>query len=285
MSPELIPMIHTVRGCQVMLDRDLAELYQTETRSLKQAVKRNLSRFPSDFMFELTDNEVQLMVSQFVIPSKSHFGGSNPFVFTEQGVAMLATVLKSKIAIEVSLRILRAFVEMRKLLTGYTGLIQRIDRIEQKQTEQDQHFEQVFKALESDNQQLKQGVFFDGQTFDAYAFVSDIIRSARISIQIVDNYIDDSVLLLLAKREANIKAILYTRKISSLFQQDLLKHNAQYEPIEVKIFNLSHDRFLIVDQETVYHLGASLKDLGKKWFAFSLIERDSISILERLEKF
>lgn len=132
MSPELIPMIHTVRGCQVMLDRDLAELYQTETRSLKQAVKRNLSRFPSDFMFELTDNEVQLMVSQFVIPSKSHFGGSNPFVFTEQGVAMLATVLKSKIAIEVSLRILRAFVEMRKLLTGYTGLIQRIDRIEQK---------------------------------------------------------------------------------------------------------------------------------------------------------
>lgn len=283
-TSDIIPMIHTIRGFQVMLDRDLADFYQTDTRTLKQAVKRNLCRFPSDFMFELTENEIQLMVSQFVIPSKSHFGGSNPFVFTEQGVAMLTTVLKSRIAIEASLRILRAFVEMRKLLTGYSGLIQRVDRIEQKQTEQDQYFEKVFKALESDNLQKKQGVFFEGQTFDAYTFVSDIIRSARKSIQIIDNYVDDSVLLLLSKRGKNIKVIFYTSRISNVFQQDIQKHNAQYDTIEVKLFNSSHDRFLIIDRQTVYHLGASLKDLGKKWFAFSLIERDSLSILERLEK-
>lgn len=162
-----------------MLDRDLAKLYQTETRTLKQAVKRNLDRFPDDFMFELTDDDMDNMVSQSVIPSKSYFGGATPFAFTEHGVAMLSSVIRTPVAIEISLRIIRAFVEMRKLILGNAAMFQRLDRLELKQTETDQKFEQVFKALESRSQQPEKGIFFDGQVFDAYVFVSGLIKQAE----------------------------------------------------------------------------------------------------------
>ena len=219
-----------------------------------------------------------------MIPSKSFFGGAKPYAFTEHGIAMLASVLKTPIAVETSLKILRTFVDMRKLIGSHASLLQRMDRFELKQVEQDQRFEQVFKALEGGREMMKQGIFFDGQTFDAYTFAADLIRSAKKSIQLIDNYVDDSVLVLLTKRMEGVSATIYSKTISKILEQDIKKHNDQYEPIELKIFSKAHDRFLIIDGNIIYHIGASLKDLGKKWFAFSRIEKDAVAILERISK-
>ena len=235
-------------------------------------------------MLELTEEEINELVSQTVIPSKSFFGGAKPYAFTEHGIAMLASVLKTPIAVETSLKILRTFVDMRKLIGSHASLLQRMDRFELKQVEQDQRFEQVFKALEGGREMMKQGIFFDGQTFDAYTFAADIIRSAKKSIQLIDNYVDDSVLVLLTKRMEGVSATIYSKTISKILEQDIKKHNDQYEPIELKIFSKAHDRFLIIDGNIIYHIGASLKDLGKKWFAFSRIEKDAVAILERISK-
>ena len=281
---EIENRIYIIRGVQVMLDRDLAKLYQTETRTLKQTVKRNPGRFPDDFMFELTDNDMNDMVSQSVIPSKSYFGGAKPFAFTEHGVAMLSSVIRTPVAIEISLRIIRAFVEMRKMILSNAALFQRIDRLELKQTESDQKFEQIFRALESKSREPEKGIFFDGQVFDAYVFVSGLIKQAKKSLVLIDNYIDESVLMLLAKRAEGIKATLYTKQISQQLQADLKKHNAQYPAIEVKILADSHDRFLMIDEKELYHIGASLKDLGKKWFAFSKMDSLTKEILNKLGK-
>ena len=235
-------------------------------------------------MLELTEEEINELVSQTVIPSKSFFGGAKPYAFTEHGIAMLASVLKTPIAVETSLKILRTFVDMRKLIGSHASLLQRMDRFELKQVEQDQRFEQVFKALEGGREMMKQGIFFDGQTFDAYTFAADLIRSAKKSIQLIDNYVDDSVLVLLTKRMEGVSATIYSKTISKILEQDIKKHNDQYEPIELKIFSKAHDRFLIIDGNIIYHIGASLKDLGKKWFAFSRIEKDAVAILERISK-
>lgn len=235
-------------------------------------------------MLELTEEEINELVSQTVIPSKSFFGGAKPYAFTEHGIAMLASVLKTPIAVETSLKILRTFVDMRKLIGSHASLLQRMDRFELKQVEQDQRFEQVFKALEGGREIMKQGIFFDGQTFDAYTFAADLIRSAKKSIQLIDNYVDDSVLVLLTKRMEGVSATIYSKTISKILEQDIKKHNDQYEPIELKIFSKAHDRFLIIDGNIIYHIGASLKDLGKKWFAFSRIEKDAVAILERISK-
>ena len=281
---EIENRIYIIRGVQVMLDRDLAKLYQTETRTLKQTVKRNPGRFPDDFMFELTDNDMDDMVSQSVIPSKSYFGGAKPFAFTEHGVAMLSSVIRTPVAIEISLRIIRAFVEMRKMILSNAALFQRIDRLELKQTEADQKFEQIFRALESKSREPEKGIFFDGQVFDAYVFVSGLIKQAKKSLVLIDNYIDESVLMLLAKRAEGIKATLYTKQISQQLQADLEKHNTQYPAIELKILADSHDRFLMIDEKVLYHIGASLKDLGKKWFAFSKMDSLTKEILNKLGK-
>ena len=235
-------------------------------------------------MLELTEEEINELVSQTVIPSKSFFGGAKPYAFTEHGIAMLASVLKTPIAVETSLKILRTFVDMRKLIGSHASLLQRMDRFELKQVEQDQRFEQVFKALEGGREMMKQGIFFDGQTFDAYTFAADLIRSAKKSIQLIDNYVDDSVLVLLTKRMEGVSATIYSKTISKILEQDIKKHNDQYEPIELKIFSKAHDRFLIIDGNIIYHIGASLKDLGKKWFAFSRIEKDAVAILERISR-
>ncbi|AGY53012.1 hypothetical protein BRDCF_p385 [Bacteroidales bacterium CF] len=281
---EIENRIFTIRGVQVILDRDLAILYQTDTRTLKQAVKRNIDRFPTDFMFELADSDINSMVSQFVIPSKSYFGGAKPFAFTEQGVAMLSAVIRTPIAINISLQIIRAFVKMRKLMTENTILFQRLDRVELKQIEADQKFEQVFKALESPKPQPDKGIFYDGQVFDAWTFVSDIIRSANHSIILIDNYIDDTVFTLFAKRKPGVKAIFYTKNLGKQLLLDAKKYNAQYEPIEIVQMDAAHDRFLITDNTKLYHLGASLKDLGRKWFAFSKMEGMTESVLANLVK-
>jgi hypothetical protein len=281
-------LIHTLRAEQVMLDRDLATLYQVETRALKQAVKRNIRRFPDDFMFVLEESEVDMLVSQSVIPTKGVLGGAMPFAFTEQGVAALSSVLTSERAIEVNIAIMRAFVSMRRLLASSTPLLDRLETLEKRQIAQeirtDDRFEQLFTALETANVQPVQGIFFDGQVFDAYVFVNDLLRHAQRSIVLIDNFIDDSVLLQLAKRSQGVSATVLTKKIDPQLEQDLKKHNSQYPSIRVEAFPHSHDRFLILDDETVYHIGASLKDLGKKWFAFSRMDTTSLSIMARVRE-
>ena len=286
-----IPMqniIYTIRGVQVMLDRDLAHFYGVENRALKQAVKRNPARFPDDFMFELSDSEIELLVSQNVIPSKKHLGGARPYAFTEQGVASLSSVLQSESAIAINIQIMRAFVTMRRFIAANAQIFQRLDTVERKQIEYkadaDKNFEKIFNAIESKDIRPKQGIFFNGQIFDAYRFVSDLFRTAKKSIIIIDNYIDDTVRAHLTKRHENVTVTILTKSISKHLVLDVKKFNEQYPAIEIKEFNNAHDRFIIIDRNTVYHFGASLKDLGKKWFAFSKMDIGAVEMLGRLDK-
>jgi len=276
--------IFIVRGVAVMLDRHLAEFYQTETRILKQAVKRNIERFPDDFMFELNHEDIQSLVSQSVIPNSISFGGAKPFVFTEQGVSMLSAVIKTHMAVEVSLKIMRAFVEVKKLALNYYKTNERLNNLETKQIETDNKINHLFEAIDEKDITLKQGIFYDGQIFDAYVFAADLIKSANKSIVLIDNYIDESVLQLFTKRKPNVHVTVFTKKITKILEQDLEKHNTQYPKVEINKFSKAHDRFLIIDGKHLYHLGASLKDLGKKWFAFSKMELDVNEILRKLGK-
>lgn len=270
---EIKNLIYTIRGKQVMLDSDLASLYQVETKNLNKAVKRNIERFPVSFCFQLTEEEVQNLRFQIGTSSVS-YGGRRylPYVFTEQGIAMASAILRSDIAVKVSVEIMEAFVEMRRMLISNASLFHRLDKIELKQLEADQKFEEIFKALESDKLHSEKGIFYDGQIFDAYTFISDIIRSAKISIILIDNYVDDTVLTLLGKREQSVTAKIYTKNISNQLHLDLQRYNSQYQAIKIELFSDAHDRFLIIDDTELYHIGASLKDLGKKWFAFSRMD-------------
>ena len=288
---DIQPLIRIIRGQHVILDRDLAVLYRVETRVLNQAVKRNLERFPEDFMFQLTKEEFEIWKSQFVT-SKSILMGARklPYAFTEQGIAMLSSVLKSQTAVDVNIRIMRAFVSMRRFIATNSQLFQRLETIEYHQLEMKQHQEitdkridEVFKRLDA-NIPPVQGIFYDGQVFDAYRFVSDLMRKAKKSIVLIDNYVDDTVLTLLDKREVGVAATIYTQRISSQFQLDVDRHNIQYPHTEIKQFNQAHDRFLLIDDE-VYHIGASIKDLGKKWFGFTLM-RDitSTELIDKIQE-
>lgn len=279
-------MIFTIRGVQVMIDRDLAELYQVENKRLNEQVKRNSSRFPETFRFQLTDSEKKELVANCDRFEGLKHSSVNPYAFTEQGVSMLSAVLRSETAIQVSIRIINAFVEMRKFLVANASLFERLETVEKRQLsfeiKTDENFEKVFKALES-QEEPRQGIFYNGQVFDAYTFAVDLIRSAKKSLVLIDNYIDDSVLTLFSKRKKGVKAKLFTKTISKQLKLDLQKHNEQYPEIEVKTFAEAHDRFLILDESTVYHIGASLKDLGKKWFAFSKFEKGALEMLGKLE--
>jgi hypothetical protein len=285
---EIKTKIYTIRGIQVMLDRDLAELYGVETRVLNQAVKRNIERFPENFMFQLAKEEVDSLRSQFVILKKDRGGHTKylPLVFSEQGVSMLAGVLKSEIAIQVSIKIINVFVEMRRFLLNNAQVFQRLDTVEKKQIEykidSDKKFDKIFEALEQNEIKPKQGIFFDGQIFDAYKFISELVRKANKSIVIIDNYIDESVLNFLTKRNKNVKVTILTKNISNQLKLDIEKYNAQYPVIEVKEFKYAHDRFIILDEKDVYVIGASLKDLGKKWFAFSKIDVGALQLIEKI---
>ena len=268
-------MIKTIRGQQVMLDRDLATLYGVENRALNQAVKRNLERFPEDFMFQLNKTEEDDLKSQNVTSS---WGGRRklPYAFTEQGIAMLSSVLRSPMAVDVNIRIMRAFVAMRRFIISNAQLFQRIENIEYDQLQMKLHQEQTDKRIDEVFKRLDaktlptQGIFYDGQVFDAYHFICDLIRKAKHNIVLIDNYVDDTVLTLLDKRENGVMATIYTQRISNQLQLDIDRHNAQYSPIEIKQFSRAHDRFLLIDDE-VFHIGASIKDLGKKWFGFTLM--------------
>jgi hypothetical protein len=265
--------IFTFRGVQVMTDRDLAELYQVETRALNQAVKRNMERFPETFRFQLSESEFENWKSQIVMSKEDKMGLRRPpYVFTEQGVAMLSAVLRSEIAVKISVQIMNAFIAMRKIIQDNQLVFKRLDALEQKQLTTDSKMEQVLKALESKDALPTQGVFFNGQIFDAYELASKIIRSAKKEIILIDNYIDENTLTHLAKKNKNTKILLLTKSISKTLALDIKKANEQYGHFEVKLLTQSHDRFLIIDQKEIYHLGASLKDLGRKWFAFSKME-------------
>ncbi len=298
--------IYTIRGLQVMLDRDLAELYDVVSKRLNEQVKRNSDRFPQNFMFQLTEEEYQNLIfqngtsslrSQFVaLDAQDSLRSQNatlengrgkhrkylPYVFTEQGVAMLSAVLRSQSAVTMSIHIINAFVEMRRFISNNALIFQRLDSLEQKQTKTDEKVEAILSAIEDKSIKPKQGIFYDGQVYDAYMFVSDLIKSAKESIILIDNYIDESVLTLLSKRDMKVKATVYTKNITKQLELDLQKHNAQYPNIELKKFDSSHDRFLLIDEKEVYHIGASLKDLGKKWFAFSKLDMGVLNIVEKL---
>ena len=286
-SKKIENQIYTVRGQQVMLDSDLASIYQVETKVFNQAVKRNANRFPESFRFQLAQQEFDTInLRSQIVTSSLNYGGRRylPYVFTEQGIAMLASVLRSTVAIKVSIEIMNAFVEMRKMLMSNASLFHRLDKIELKQLEANQKFEEIFKALESDKLQSDKGIFYNGQIFDAYNFVSDIIRNAKTSIILLDNYVDDTVLTLLSKRNTNVTATIYTKNISNQLRLDLQRYNSQYPRIEIEIFSDAHDRFLIIDDTELYHIGASLKDLGKKWFAFSRMDIEVGRMLQILNQ-
>ncbi len=285
--------IYSIRGFQVMLDRDLAELYGVETKQLKRSVNRNILRFPEEFMFVLTEDEFDAIYNLRCQNGTSSWGGTrySPYAFTEQGVAMLSAVLKSDSAIQMSIKIIKAFVSMRKLIQSNAQVFQRLDNMELKQSETtlkliqtDKRVDKIFSLMESGEINPKQGILFDKQVFDAYKYVSDIVKSAEKSVLIIDNYVDDSVLTILSKRKKGVKASIYTKKISAQLKLDVKKFNEQYEPVEVVEFDNSHDRFIVIDEKVIYHFGASLKDLGKKWFGFSKMDIKAVEMLSRLNK-
>jgi hypothetical protein len=274
--------IHTIRYMQVIVDRDLAELYGVQTKVFNQAVKRNTKRFPESFRFQLNENEKSELVTNCDRFKMLKHSTSLPYVFTEQGISMLSAVLKSDIAIEISIKIIETFVEMRRYLASNSLMHERFERIEHRLSTYDDNFHKIFEAMESKDIKPKEGIFYDGEIFDAYLFVSDLIKQARKSIVLMDNYIDETVLTLLSKNQ-NIEITIYTHSISKQLKLDLEKYNSQYKKIAVKKFDLSHDRFIIIDEKEVYHIGASLKDLGKKWFAFSKMSIDSFELLRKLK--
>lgn len=274
--------IFTVRGVQVVLDKDLAAFYEVKPIRLREQVKRNANRFPDDFVFQLTEREVDSLVSQNAIPSKQSLGGYLPYVFTEQGVAAVSAVLKSDKAAEVSIMIMRAFVAMRRFIMQNAQLFERLDRLEIKQLDTDRKIDEIFKALESKHPQHDKGIFFDGQVFDAWVFISNLVKKAQSSLILIDNYVDESVLTLFAKKKKQVSVSIYTKNITHSLQEDARKFNAQYGGLTLHRFEAAHDRFLLIDKTELYHIGASLKDLGKKWFAFSKMEKDALTIFQKL---
>ena len=276
-EPENIKnLIYTVREKQVMLDSDVASLYKTETRIINQAVKRNIDRFPERFCFRLTEGELKNLKSQIVISSletENLYGGRRklPLVFTEQGIAMLSGLLKNEVAVKVSINIMDAFVEMRKLLSINGQIYERLTTLEYKQLENERNFNKVFNMLEKPNE-IHQRIFFEGQIWDSYSLIIDIIKKANKKILIIDNYIDDSILKMLSKKNKNVEVVILTSNKSNIENLDVRKFNKEYGTLKIAKTEKFHDRFIIIDNKDLYHIGASLKDLGKKCFAISKIE-------------
>ena len=287
-------LIHTIRGKQVMLDSDVAMLYHYETKKINQTVKRNIERFPKKFCFQLTEDEMENLRSQFVTSSlkKENYGGRRylPYVFTEQGIAMLSGLLKNEIAVQVSIYIMDAFVEMRKFITRNEQVFERLTNVEYKifeqnkmLTEHEKKFEKVFNELQKEKTaEFKQSIFFEGQIYDAYSLIIEIIKQAKHKILIIDNYIDDSILKILSKKNKNVEAVVLTSPNCNLNRLDINKFNKQYPVLKVARTNKFHDRFIVIDNKQLYHVGASLKDLGKKCFAISKIE--DMGYVEKISK-
>ena len=294
-------LIYNVRGKQVMLDSDLAMLYQVETKRLNEAVKRNILRFPESFRFQLTNEEFEFLRSQFATSKPDEMieerGGRRymPYVFTEQGIAMLSAVLRSEIAIKVSIRIMETFVEMRKYLANNSLLIDKVNHLEARQIESDlqrqafeqrtdERFEQVFAYI-ADHEESNQKVFYDGQIFDAFNLLTELIARAEQSIILIDGYIDVVTLNILAKKKNQVSVLAYTYPNARITNQDITNFNGQYPTLEVKRSTAFHDRFLILDEKEGYHIGASIKDAGKKCFAINRIEDIGVirDVIQRAE--
>ena len=272
-------LIHTIRGKQVMLDSDVAMLYQYTTKNINKAMKRNINRFPEDFCFQLTEKEVENLRFQIGTSSlnKENYGGRRylPYVYTEQGISMLAGVLKNEIAVQVSISIIRAFIEMRRFISLNGQVFQEINDIKGQLLEHDKKFDEVFDELQRKQEtEFKQSIFFDGQIYDAYSLIIDIIKRAKQKILIIDNYIDDSILKMLSKKNKDVEVVILTSQNCNLTKLDISKFNKQYPTLKVSRTNKFHDRFIVIDNKDLYHIGASLKDLGKKCFAISKIEDD-----------
>lgn len=288
--PAIHHLIYTMRGKQVMLDSDLAMLYQVETKVLNQTVSRNLKRFPERFRFQLTEQEWDSLRSQFVTSKNPTTRGGRrylPYVFTEQGVSMLSSVLKSDVAIDVSVRIMDAFVEMRQFIAGNAAMFDQIRAIELRQLEYqkntDERFERVFAYMET-HETPKQKIFFDGQIYDAFALLIQLVQQAKQSICLIDGYVDIKTLNILAKKRAGVAVDIWTHPQTRLTQHDIDTFNAEYPELSVKHTQAFHDRFLILGDTECYLIGASLKDAGKKSFGLAKIEDPEIisNILIRL---
>lgn len=303
-NEEIKNLIYTIRGKQVMLDSDVAMLYHYETKKINQAVKRNIERFPEKFCFQLTEEEFSSLRSQIVTLNKTtvqeNFEDSSlrsqivtlnentgrgkhrkylPYVFTEQGIAMLSGLLKNDIAIQVSINIMDAFVEMRKFLMVNGQLFERLTNVEYKLLEHDKKFDKVFDQLQNE-ENIKQKIFFEGQIYDAYSLIIDIIKKANKKILIIDNYIDDNVLKMLTKKNKNVEVVILTSNKSNIQKIDIQKFNKEYPILKVAETNKFHDRFIVIDNKEMYHLGASIKDLGKKCFGINKIE--DLDIVEKV---
>ena len=284
-------LVYVIRGKQVMIDSDLAMLYQVETKNLNKAATRNADRFPEDFRFKLTKEEFDGLRFQSGTSKeeKSGRGGRRyyPYAYTEQGISMLASVLHSKVAIQVSINIMRTFVEMRRFIANNALLFEKVSDIELKQLEYqkstDEKFDKVFQYIE-DHAESEQKIFFDGQIYDAFSLFASIIQKAQNEIILIDGYVDVNTLNILAKKNNGVDVKIYTYASAQLTNRDSANFNAQYPTLMVKRTQVFHDRFIILDGKIAYHVGASIKDAGKKCFGISLINEQGVvtDLLNRL---
>ena len=275
-SDEVKNLIYTIRGKQVMLDSDVAMLYHYETKNVNKAMKRNIERFPEDFCFQLTNDEFKNLRFQFGTLNKKVNNGKVtrkylPYVYTEQGISMLAGVLKNDIAIQVSISIIRAFIEMRKFISSNAQVFERLTNIEYKLLDYDKKFDEIFNQLQNEDN-IKQKIFFEGQIYDAYSLIIDIIKRAKNKIVIIDNYIDDSILKMLVKKNKNVEVMILISNKSNISNLDIQKFNKEYPTLKITRSNKFHDRFIVIDNKELYHCGASIKDMGKKCFGINKVE-------------
>ena len=276
--------IFTIRGIQVMLAPDLADLYQVETRVFNQSVKRNTKRFPDNFRFQLTKDELDEVITNCDNPDRLRFSPQAPFAFTEQGIAMLSGVLNSDVAVQVSIRIMNTFVSMRKTLASIAPLLSRIEaterrqlKLEDSQVKNEERFKLILDAMQ-DKKFLPQKVFFDGQVYDAFEQMKKFVRMAKKELIIIDPYFADSVLPLIAQKRKDVEVLVVKNSRSKLLHDvDIAQFNTQYaNSLAVKVSDRFHDRFLVIDKATLIHVGASLNHLGKKCFAFSSLDKSNI---------
>ena len=278
-NKEIQSMIYTFRGRQVMLDSDLARLYQVETKYLNRQRNRNAERFPEDFCFQLSKEEYEILRCQNVTSKNENGSGGRrylPYVFTEQGIAMLSSVLKSEVAAKASINIMRAFVEMRKFLISNNEMFARLDRVELKQLETDKKLEEVFDYIAT-TKEVKQKIFFNGQIYDAFSLMVEIVEKAEKELILIDNYVDVNTLNILSKKKDGVNVLIVTSGKGNLTDKDIAKFNSQYPKLTVKISKDFHDRFLIIDRKEVYHIGASIKDAGKKSFGITKLEVEELT--------
>ena len=275
-NKEIQSMIYTFRGRQVMIDRDLAYLYNVETKALNQAVKRNISRFPESFRFQISDDEKDELVTNCDRFKTLKHSSLNPYAYTEQGIAMLSAVLRSDVAVEVSVKIMNSFVEMRKFLLSNREMFARLDRVELKQLETDKKLEEVFDYIAT-TKEVKQKIFFNGQIYDAFSLMVELVEKAEKELILIDNYVDINTLNILSKKKDGVNVLIVTSGKGNLTDKDIAKFNSQYPKLTVKISKDFHDRFLIIDRRDVYHIGASIKDAGKKSFGITKLEVEELT--------